>query len=281
MSFGNVNFNFENAGPSGFPNSFPNSFPSSYQFSSSTFDGSCSPGTKFTSFTGSDCGDPHLADSYTTQSGVTGSQKWDSMSGISDLLSGSQFGGFQYSTGVTTPSQNGVTLNDEFNAQFGNGSTIDMNTSGAPEININGTAQQMQVGQTYQIDGSTSATWDGSKLTISQSQGNSSLTTTVANDSGHLDINCSGQGDQLSGALTGNQAPANPVPFAPQHHHHHHHDGDGDGGSNPDPSQNSQWQSEISSLEALIANLESLMPQGESSADTSPQPLPQDTAVPT
>ena len=269
MSFGNINI-FENANPSGFPISAPISFPSSDSFPSSSSDNSCSSGTDYTNFSGSDCGDPHLADSYTTQGGVTGSQKWDDMSGISDLLSGSQFGGFQYSTGVTTPNGKGVTLNDEFNAQFGNGSTIDMNTSGAPEVTINGTAQQMQVGQTYQLDGSTSATWDGSKLTISQNQGNATLTTTVANDSGHLDINSSGSGDQLSGALTGNPSPVNnPVPFQP--HHHHHHDGEGDGGSQFNPSQNSQWQSEISNLESLIANLESLMQQGES-ANTSQFP---------
>jgi hypothetical protein len=165
------------------------------------------------SFVGNDWGDPHLDSTYslgqTGSSGAaapdaSGSSKWDDMTAQNDLLSSTnQFGGFHYATNVSAPSSNGVTLNDEFTGQFGNGNMIDMGTGtgSAPTVTINGQVHQMQNGQSYQLNPFTTATYADGKLTISQKQGDANLTTTVTNNGGHLDIHTEGKNLDVGGSL--------------------------------------------------------------------------------
>lgn len=170
------------------------------------------------SFSGDDWGDPHLDSTYslgqdgfsagspgTASPDASGSSKWDDMTAQSDLLSSTnQFGGFHYATNVSAPiNNNGVTLNDEFTGQFGNGNMIDMGTGtgSAPTVTIGGKVQSMQNGQSYQLNPFTTATYADGKLTISQKQGDANLTTTVSNNGGHLDIHTEGKNLDVGGSL--------------------------------------------------------------------------------
>jgi hypothetical protein len=174
----------------------------------------------FQSASMSSWGDPHDSFDGTTSDGQNVGQSWDNMRSHADLLDSNSFsGGYQVSTQVTAPNQNGVTMNQSASVTTGNGSgVVTMNANGQYQITSNGQSVALQSGQTAQLGGGASVTLnsDGSLTVADQNgQGGSISTTLRSNGQGGVDVKAQASGVDLGGYLVNHSDGAGHGPQRP------------------------------------------------------------------
>jgi hypothetical protein len=170
-----------------------------YGCNSSYGSGNC-PGSGneryFQNANGSSEGDPHLS--------FNGS-RWNSMASQPDLLNSDSFaGGFQISTQATPPNAKGVTWNQSATISLNNGATtIEMNDQGQPSITSYGQQISIAPGQTVQLGGGDSVTYqqNGSLQVCAQNGAGGRIDTTLTPHGEGVNVDVTAHDVDLGGAL--------------------------------------------------------------------------------
>jgi hypothetical protein len=159
----------------------------------------------FQNASGSSVGDPHLS---------FNGQNWDNMASQPDLLHSDSFqGGYQVSTQVTQPAQNGVTYNQSASVSTNYGLTnISLDNANNAAITQNGAQVSINVGQTIDLGGgeTVTRTQNGLQITANNGMGGQITTTLTANGQG-VDVQNSASNVDLGGALVQGQATPWPI----------------------------------------------------------------------
>jgi len=167
----------------------------------------------YNSATGGSQGDPHLSFNGNT---------WDNMTSQPNLLQSNSFpGGYNVSTQVTPPSQNGITYNQSATVSLNGGATtISLNNQGQASIQEYGQNVAISPGQSVQLGNGESVTCNqnGSLTVQAQNGQGGQITTTLTHSGQGVNVNVNAQNVDLGGSLVngagyGNQP--NPIPPPP------------------------------------------------------------------
>ncbi|HEV7178316.1 MAG TPA: hypothetical protein VGN11_00480 [Candidatus Baltobacteraceae bacterium] len=149
---------------------------------------------------GGSTGDPHLAFQGST---------WNNMSSQPDLLHSDSFqGGYQLSTQVTQPNQNGITYNQQATLRTNYGMTsVSLDKNGTPSIEQNGMPLSISAGQTIDLGNGETVTRNQTGLTIDTNNGiGGEITTTMTANGTGVDVSAQANNVDLGGALVNGQA---------------------------------------------------------------------------